>query len=93
MLRVDGRGTLQHRLEQGQGQGQGQSRGVAEEGDEETARGVRSHFWQCNAGSSREGKTCGLFRPLDFRKEGRGRWFVPPARTTEEGGEGGAEPS
>lgn len=51
----------------------------ADVAEEEAARGVRSHFWQCNAASTKEGRTCGLFRPLDFKREGRGRWFVPPS--------------
>lgn len=32
-------------------------------------------FWVCNAGASNEGKTCGHFRLLNMREEGRGDWF------------------
>lgn len=46
-------------------------------------------FWVCNAGAANEGKTCGHFRLLDMRKEGRGRWYRP-GREDDEGG--GQEP-
>lgn len=68
VLRVDGRGTLAARSV---------SNGDREQQDEEeeVARGVHTHFWQCNAGSSQQGRTCGFFRPLDMQREGRGKWF------------------
>ena len=33
-------------------------------------------FWTCNAGGQAEGKTCGHFQVMDFKKEGRGQYFV-----------------
>ena len=33
-------------------------------------------FWTCNAGGQAMGKTCGHFQVMDFKKEGRGRYFV-----------------
>jgi len=42
-------------------------------------------FWSCNAGAQNDGKGCGFFRVLDFRKEGRGEWFNLGDRR-EEGG-------
>lgn len=35
-------------------------------------------FWTCSAGMQNEGRTCKHWQLLDMRKEGRGRWFVPP---------------
>lgn len=35
-------------------------------------------FWTCSAGMQNEGKTCGFWKLLDMKREGRGRYFVPP---------------
>ncbi|GAA5988349.1 hypothetical protein JCM10908_002177 [Rhodotorula pacifica] len=40
-------------------------------------------FWVCNAGASNEGKTCGHFRLLDMKKEGRGDWFCRASTVAE----------
>jgi hypothetical protein len=81
-LRPDGRGRARSKLS---------LPSTSEEEAKERWGDVREmvYFWVCNHGAQNEGKTCGHFRVMDMKKEGRGRWFVP-SRAAEEGGEEGA---
>lgn len=67
-LRPDARGKVKARI--ASASSSSEQGGIAGEKEE------LIFFWTCNAGGQAQGKTCGHFQVMDFKKEGRGKYFV-----------------
>lgn len=99
-LRPDGRGRLRAKLSSHTASVSSSSSDAAaappskEDEEQRIARyggDEMAYFWTCNASAQKEGKTCGLWRMMDMKKEGRGRWFVPSPSTSAVGTKAGLE--